>query len=85
MKGFIIVNVPAHNYNSCRHCDYYNHFMIRSGMNPVYGDNCDNPDLDEMHKLKGIFNGNLPLQDKTPNWCPFIINPWKKQPYKDEK
>lgn len=69
---------PAREYYKCQGCKYYKHQLVRSGNNPIYSNNCVNPNIPEEHKtdkysvLSG--SGNLGKATETPEWCPFLKN-----------
>lgn len=48
--------------------------MMRSGMHPIYSNNCKHPDLDEENKAHSLsMDGNLRGMHGniiTPEWCP---------------
>lgn len=74
MEGPRQVIIPEQRFLSCRECNFYNHTMLKSGFNPVYGHFCSNQNIPEEHKRLSMLNwyGNL-MDDKTPEWCPFLI------------
>lgn len=74
MSGPTKVVIPEQRFLSCRECDFYNYTMLKSGLSPIYGHFCSNPDIPEDKKrLSPLnWNGNL-MDDKTPEWCPFLI------------
>lgn len=58
---------------SCMGCKYYSHQMVQSGMNPIYVDNCNHPDiLNTSEHRSGPFHGNLGFGSRTPDWCPYL-------------
>lgn len=74
MNGPTQVIIPEQRYLSCRECDFYSHVMLKSGLNPIYGEFCSNPDLPEEKKRLSPLNwsGNL-ISDRTPEWCPILV------------
>jgi len=72
---------PKKPHLTCSYCKEYTHDMMRSGMEPLYSDNCRHPDLELNVALSGGFtSGNLPRDIYgtlvTPDWCPYLT---KKQ------
>lgn len=65
--------IPAQQFTSCSGCKYLSHRLIKSGMNPIYANNCTHPET----KIRGNwFTGNLHENHigviETPDWCPFL-------------
>jgi len=69
-KGPTKTILPTHSYLSCGECEFYKYHMAKSGQNPIYNHNCNDPELPKEHK-QGFLKGNL-NSSKTPNWCRFI-------------
>lgn len=63
------VVIPEQRYLSCHGCKFYEDRMIVSGLNPIYGDYCNNPHIPEANKIRIV--ANLPNGYRTPNWCPY--------------
>lgn len=65
--------IPAATFIVCHGCKYLSHQLIKSGMNPIYADNCEHP---ETEKKGNWFIGNLHKNFRgvieTPEWCPFL-------------
>lgn len=69
------VTVPEQKYNSCWGCMFFDHHMVKSGMDPIYSNTCTHADVPKEHKLSGsFFRGNLGEGKQTPEWCP-VLNP----------
>jgi len=65
--------VKVEAYTTCAGCKFHQHNMVKSGMHPVYVDNCHHP----LATMKGNFLfGNLQRNFEhrliTPVWCPFL-------------
>lgn len=68
-EGPELVTIPATTYYSCRYCKFYEHGMIKSGMHPLFRDNCSHEKAPVSAGM--VFGvGNL-MEDNTPDWCPF--------------
>lgn len=73
-EGPIETIIPETKILSCGRCKYHLHSMVKSGMNPIYKDNCNHPDLEQnLSFLQGNLNKHF-LHNivETPNWCPFL-------------
>lgn len=71
MKGPTIISIPAREELRCSGCEYFKHTLVRSGFNPLYNNNCNHP---EIKQSKWPWEGNLPDDGITPEWCPYLIN-----------
>ena len=69
-EGYTEITIPAQTYKSCSECKYYETKMLRSGKKPEYSHNCKHPEVKDNGFLP--FLGNLPNEDKTPDFCPFL-------------
>ena len=67
------VDVPAHSYQTCSGCKFFDHHMVKSGKHPIYTNQCTHDDVQAEHP-GGLFRGNLPgfHNHPTPDWCPFL-------------
>lgn len=69
--------VPEQRYMSCSGCKFLDHHMTRSGMDPIYANNCKHPKLPLDHQVSSLsMHGNLPNrrgQIHTPEWCPVRV------------
>lgn len=75
MEGFTLKTIPERKYKSCSGCVYHRRLMFRSGRDPIYMNNCNNPDIPDEHRNilgLGTRYGNIGDNDITPNWCPFL-------------
>lgn len=61
------IRIPG--YSSCSACKYYLTRLAVSGRNPMYSHSCEHPEY--KFPSGGVF-GNLPNEDHTPQWCPFM-------------
>ena len=70
-EGPELVTIPATTFYSCSGCRFYNYDLIKSGMNPIYRRSCGH---ETAPISSGVMfgEGNLPFDNKTPEWCPFI-------------
>lgn len=64
------VVIPEQRYLSCHGCKFYAYRMLISGLDPKYGNSCENPHIPDMHRLN--VPTNLRNGDKTPYWCPYL-------------
>jgi hypothetical protein len=65
------VVIPEIRYLSCHGCKFHEHKMVKSGFNPIYAHFCNNPHISDENKFGFLSRGNLPSEDKTPDWCPY--------------
>lgn len=72
--------IPSHSYLSCTDCVYYKSKLWCSGRDPVYARSCTHPESAKEHPLGHL--GNLPDEDRTPDWCPLKLD-IKKTPKKE--
>jgi hypothetical protein len=71
-----ITIIPEQKYYSCWGCKYYDYFMLRSGLNPLYIHNCKKMNIEgnELDDDNVKYNTSPYLLDdgKTPPICPYI-------------
>lgn len=71
------VVIPEQRYMSCGGCKYYNHKMVRSGLQPEFVTFCNHPSFEEYANFfQKVRELSSPFQEmRTPEWCPFIVAP----------
>ena len=72
-EGFTEITIPEQKFKTCSGCKFYSHYMVRSGNNPIYANDCNHTDFrgenfGTPHKLNRSQNGYV----VTPDWCPFL-------------
>lgn len=69
-------HVPVREFYSCSGCKFYSHRLVKSGMDPIYRNDCEHPrikyDKDISYHGSLSMEGNLGKAEQTPNWCPFL-------------
>jgi len=73
VEGSKLVVIPVRAYYSCMYCKYYEHSMVRSGLDPLYAYNCRHPKIKDNVMYFNPHHGNLNGSDVTPDWCPVEI------------
>jgi uncharacterized protein YodC (DUF2158 family) len=67
-------------YQSCCGCKWWDHYMVRSGLDPIYENQCLHPDVKpefaanlQVLGMAGWSQGRfIGRSDYTPDWCPVI-------------
>lgn len=47
MKGPTKISIPAREELRCSGCEYFKHTLIRSGLDPIYYNNCIHPEIEK--------------------------------------
>ena len=76
-EGPRLLVIPEQRYYSCWGCRYYKNQMIKSGMNPTYGESCTLM-TDASTRMYSTIDGG-----KTPDNCPFLTSTKREDKIKD--
>lgn len=66
---YTIVIIPEQKYKSCYGCKYYENRMLKSGLDPLYMDNCTHSNSPMNYNMRGNLV-NMFGRVETPEWCP---------------
>lgn len=72
MNGPTKVVIPEQRYYSCSGCSFFEHFMVRSGRNPIYEKICMYLNTHGKQPKDGDDMGYRLYNDETPLCCPFL-------------
>ena len=68
-EGYIINIIPEQKHKSCSGCKWFKHYMLKSGLDPIYAYNCDHEKASLNYSMKGNLQ-NFGSKIITPDWCP---------------
>jgi hypothetical protein len=68
MEGPKFIEIPVQSYRSCKGCKHFSRELKVSGKDPIYASLCRHEKAPDQ-----FFGMNIISQDKTPHWCPFLV------------